>query len=1770
MTVPSTFSEKPKSFDEHFQQSLELLTGLYPESGKIDIDKVYKEELESKILYDFSNTNSNSNTIRKAIYYDERILRKCMFEEVDVSTKVMRIPLTLGIVKSYSHLKVLRYLPCIAQTIMSFATIAMSAYSMWLADANELLTIDNIFFGKLVNFFIPNITSEEKKRSKRDEKLCYFLNNFLFDQNKDSLITASKWNDSKIISEQSILQCHYDNLFSSQEKLLLDDVSFRYGLRDVLRSEFKYKFKINIQNLVGNNYSKSLKAVVYEFFDIQSLLKKCKDFKTIVYTMINSILYYFKSKEGGLDDKGDMIFLDLTLVRSHVFKIFEECVINDTSSNDDIHLVKEKILNQKMENSPKLLYRRVKFLILKLANIFDSFKGYNKDTKVAKITHLQNEYDSIMNHIFKKFDALWKKRDLFVYADLPPAVDVDNDNDNAMNSVPPPTTTPHSIDVDNVDNDADANKIKSVKKDSNFQVYISKSLFCLYHHAKFFQERKISKYMSPFAMKLDLIPGYYTVDTTSMLYFFFHEDFKKSKTKENKVPFNDMKIKWDDVLDLSKIRIPTGYCFDGNITTDGCTLNITIKKTELKGLSSIEQKKKKVKKIKGPTRQFLFVDEPQAKEALKKKFGELKMSNLFDKPPIDFNQFNGFDSNGFKKKKRKRKRKRKNVIEEGDKEEGKSEEDEEEEDNDDDDDDDPSLAVHSSVPSHSSSSSSSATTSFINVSSISPINVENNLLLPKNVDFPPPSADTCELSSSSNPSMVVLNSNVDACTSNNVDEPVSTLDISKIKIVGVDFGRSSNLATFMSSDSLLSLYASINDLGEKKDKTSKKLAWTRREFNHMAKKRKFDSIQNLNQKSVKKIESKLSSTSKRCLDVISMKNYFLNRLGMYQSLRNTYYKPVFSRLRYKRYRFKKIAEDTMLKKFKNMFGEPYEVCIVAGDWSSSKTPKNQLPSKHASILKLFKKSGYLTFYAHEAFTSCTCAGCKLRGNFCVQSPTYDRDKGNQDATKKIEAEVRRKENRYLKRISNNKDSYNIIQDILSNSDQAIDFIPCDENSLFGSFCNSLNKLRSQTYTVENVKVKVKEFMNDNLNLFQNSTFNLNPKSPDKWGGLEELLAACITFNVPIKVSSIVIDKDSPPKLVEVFNMSPTTAITSIATAILNDGYVAADAIKSFSSDDLSSNSKDGNIIEATSIIEATHKVISFGNAAVAVANVLNKIPGINTDDIFMKVTELLENISDYDCIPSSCSIADATLLIATAATTFAETVHKATEFISENVNGNASNIVSVSEASRRLYISNVYSMAQVTKSVGAIDIKNVNFTEINEASVNVITRANTLLQSVNEHSLYISTGNDVEGDTLSHADFLVADAARSFAKAICNVGQIASAAVLCYVEYNLSPNSINTFIEFVSAITQYVAVGIVPCANDIHNVDTTAVKRFSTAVIAAAKKLLKFVTGYIARVGDVVSTDVITAAKKLTNVVDVKSSLDRLAFTDSVRPAENVSTIGDAASSIADTISSVVKKVDNTIINDASFQGIHLLFHGKHYDSIVKKDPSIDVVKIGTQEARFEVLQDTLTLQNSKNGALKNHGLRLISKGKKYLLPDAFKELLKNHSNDEVTKAMAGIDPSNIIGQIEALGNCFDVGIRIYSYFKVQDNGVDKFGLKILHEYNPEFPYAHIKLLALEEVKGEPIQYNMLLCDYIKDHTQLKMKREFWKNMKTPELKIKRFRKKKNSFTKNKKKWGLKYCENCKKYYQRDENACINIIRIAVANLILNQRRPKYLLEFKY
>ena len=132
----------------------------------------------------------------------------------------------------------------------------------------------------------------------------------------------------------------------------------------------------------------------------------------------------------------------------------------------------------------------------------------------------------------------------------------------------------------------------------------------------------------------------------------------------------------------------------------------------------------------------------------------------------------------------------------------------------------------------------------------------------------------------------------------------------------------------------------------------------------------------INDKTIKEIESTLSSFNSKTVNYDKFKEYLIEKNKVNNKLFNHYQQKFFRKFKLNSYTNTQKSEAKLINNFSNKYGKPENTIFVLGDWDKgSYNMKGVEPIICKRIRRIFKNAGYETYLINEYCTSKLCNYC---------------------------------------------------------------------------------------------------------------------------------------------------------------------------------------------------------------------------------------------------------------------------------------------------------------------------------------------------------------------------------------------------------------------------------------------------------------------------------------------------------------------------------------------------------------------------------------------------------------------------------------------------------------------------------------------------------------------------------------------------------------------------------------------------------------------------
>lgn len=132
----------------------------------------------------------------------------------------------------------------------------------------------------------------------------------------------------------------------------------------------------------------------------------------------------------------------------------------------------------------------------------------------------------------------------------------------------------------------------------------------------------------------------------------------------------------------------------------------------------------------------------------------------------------------------------------------------------------------------------------------------------------------------------------------------------------------------------------------------------------------------LKQRGVAAHEARLNDVRKTTLDKDNLLAYFRLKNEVNEAVAPVYMDARIRKWRLGNYIAIQASEGCMLRDFEKKFGPKDSLVLAYGNWSATETFKGQVPTKGASLRRLFRRAGFMVLLIQEYYTSKRCCACK--------------------------------------------------------------------------------------------------------------------------------------------------------------------------------------------------------------------------------------------------------------------------------------------------------------------------------------------------------------------------------------------------------------------------------------------------------------------------------------------------------------------------------------------------------------------------------------------------------------------------------------------------------------------------------------------------------------------------------------------------------------------------------------------------------------------------
>jgi len=223
--------------------------------------------------------------------------------------------------------------------------------------------------------------------------------------------------------------------------------------------------------------------------------------------------------------------------------------------------------------------------------------------------------------------------------------------------------------------------------------------------------------------------------------------------------------------------------------------------------------------------------------------------------------------------------------------------------------------------------------------------------------------------------------NKKCCQEENIDyiEKANVEEIKNKKIICCDPGMSDLLyCGYKNNDDKLETFRYTQN--------QRRLETRMKKYSHI--KDKINKETKIEDKSIKEIETTLSTLNSKTCIFNEFKNYCIEKNKINYKLYSHYEQTIFRKFKLNSFTNKQKSENKMIKNFENKFGNPINTIFVIGDWDKGDyNMKGKEPTICKKFRRIFKNAGYRTYLINEYKTSKLCNCCNEELEKFLEKPS---------------------------------------------------------------------------------------------------------------------------------------------------------------------------------------------------------------------------------------------------------------------------------------------------------------------------------------------------------------------------------------------------------------------------------------------------------------------------------------------------------------------------------------------------------------------------------------------------------------------------------------------------------------------------------------------------------------------------------------------------------------------------------------------------------------
>ena len=187
----------------------------------------------------------------------------------------------------------------------------------------------------------------------------------------------------------------------------------------------------------------------------------------------------------------------------------------------------------------------------------------------------------------------------------------------------------------------------------------------------------------------------------------------------------------------------------------------------------------------------------------------------------------------------------------------------------------------------------------------------------------------------------------------------------------------------------------------------------------------------INEKSVKELETTLSSLNSKTCDYEKFMHYCIEKNKVNYQLYSHYEQRCFRKFKLNAFTNTQKSENKMINNFQNKYGKPEETIFVMGDYDKGDYHmKGKEPVICKKFRRIFRNAGYKTFLVNEFRTSKLCNCCNEELEYFLERPSQKPKLKKEGKTEICHGLLRCQSVKHKSEIFHNRDK-NAVQNMLN-------------------------------------------------------------------------------------------------------------------------------------------------------------------------------------------------------------------------------------------------------------------------------------------------------------------------------------------------------------------------------------------------------------------------------------------------------------------------------------------------------------------------------------------------------------------------------------------------------------------------------------------------------------------------------------------------------------------------------------------------------------------